>query len=155
MADRPFASALGGLAIITAIASLLHENLAADVLQMLVPWWMLDAVSVMYGIGGLLLLIGIAYNRTDIEGSACVILFTGLVVRAAALITVLGFTTPVLTNELFYIIFAGACVERFIQCLRGEHIVRVSSVVTLEDVRRAVSESLQNNNDEGTSPDDD
>lgn len=132
-ADRPFATAMAVLAIASAVTSVMDVRLTHDILSGLVAQWILDLVSVSYGVAGLLLLVGIAKNRTDVEGAGCALLFSGLLIRGVALVAVMGFSLAVLTNVMFYVIFAGACVERFLQCVKGEHIVLVRTIVEFDE----------------------
>lgn len=132
--DRPFATALGALLVVSPIITALHAGLTADVLEKLVPMWIFWALLAAYFASGVMLVLGIAYMRLDWEAAGCALALSGLLVRLIALLLVIGPTVAVIATGAFYVIFAGACVERLLQCLKGEHIVRVAAVVRMEDI---------------------
>lgn len=131
--DRPFAAALGALLLTSPIITAAGASLTTDPLNHLVPSFLFYALLTMYGAAGLCLVLGIGLEKTNIEAAGCILAISGLAVRMIALFSVIGFTVPVLATTVFYVVFGGACVERLMQCIRGEHIVRVSNVVSLED----------------------
>lgn len=133
LADRPFATAMATLLLVTSIAQLIGVRLTADALELLVPAWMLDALSVLFGLGGACLLLGMASNRTDIEAAGCVLAGNGLGIRLVALVYALGPEVAVIATGLFYVVFGWACLERFVQILRHERIVRVSQKFVIPD----------------------
>lgn len=114
------------LLVVSSVIQLAGLSLTADALAGLVPHWMLVGLAIAYGLGGVLLLLGMAWHRQDIEAAGCVLVGNGIAVRLLALIWVLGSSIPVLATATFYIVFGWACLARFVQILRHERIVRVS-----------------------------
>jgi len=125
LADRPFATALGGLLLASMIVTLADIGLTADALESLVPGWLLTLLSVTYGIGGLLILDGVMFQRGNTEAAGCTLVASGLVVRFIALMTVLGVTPATLATGVFYLVFCWACLERVRQIMRGDRIIHV------------------------------
>lgn len=125
LADRPFAAALAVLLVTSMIVTLTGISLTADVLKHLVPDWLLVLLAISYGIGGILLMIGMMYDRGDVEGSGCVLIVSGLIIRAIALVVVLGPSPASVSTVLFYVVFAGACIIRFRQITNGDKIIRL------------------------------
>jgi hypothetical protein len=125
LADRPFATALGGLLLASMIVTLANIGLTADALESLVPRWLLTLLSVTYGIGGLLILDGVMFRRGNSEAAGCSLVASGLVVRFIALITVLGVTAATVATGVFYLVFCWACLERVRQIVHGERIIHV------------------------------
>lgn len=130
--DRPFATALSLLLVSASITALLHLNLAADALARLVPEWLLIALSICYGIAGVVLLIGLATRRGDCEAAGCALAASGIVIRATAIVTVLGISVSTAATVVFYAAFLWAVLERLRQILRHEQIVRVGAVLRLQ-----------------------
>lgn len=128
---RPFATALGFLLFAGAITALSNVGLTQDALLKLVPNWLLDCLSLAYGTGGLLLLLGMSRDRGNIEASGCILVVSGLLVRTIALLYVLGFTPATISTAVFYVVFGWACLERFRQIVRGDHIVRIHQDVEI------------------------
>lgn len=131
LADRPFASALAFLLFSSMLVQLLGLSLAADALSELVSEWLLNLLSFTYGIAGAMLLVGLMWKRADYEAAGCAIALSGLLIRMVALLTVLGFTTATVSNAVFYLAFAWACVERIKQIVIGERIIRVNPEVKI------------------------
>jgi len=135
LADRPFATALGGLLLASMIVTLADIGLTADALSTLVPDWLLTLLSVTYGIGGILIIDGVMFRRGNSEAAGCALVASGLLVRFIALITVLGFHPATVATGVFYLMFGWACIERIRQILRGESIMHIEKEykVTWED----------------------
>lgn len=131
--DRPFASAMAVLFVASAVVALGDLSLTADVLETLVPGWFLDAMSVAYGLSGILLLVGMMFERGDWEAAGCVLALSGLLARAIAIVAVLGVRPETIALILFYVVFGGACIERLRQILNGERIIHTHVQVKLEN----------------------
>lgn len=129
--DRPFASALAALLLTQPIVTLAGAGLTHDALEDLVPFPMFVALNLLYFMAGLGIFCGIGRSRPNVEAAGCALAISGLAIRLFSLLVVLGPTIPVLATGMFYVFFGGACVERILQTMRGEHIVRVSEIVEL------------------------
>lgn len=132
-ADRPFATALSGVLLSGGIIALTHSGLTADAIEGLVPGWLVTTLSVSYALSGLFLLIGLGFERPDIEAAGCVLALSGISVRVVALLTVVGFIVPVLATLVFYVLLMWAFLERLRQILRHQSIVRVTTKLQIED----------------------
>ncbi len=132
LSDRPFAAALGILLLASSIAALAHVNLASDVLEELVPEWVLIGLAVTYGMGGLFIIAGIAWRKSNLEAAGCILTLAGLIIRIVAMFSVLGVTIQTSSTILFYAVFGWACMERIRQILVGDSIVRVHNEYHLE-----------------------
>ena len=128
------AAALGVLLIISPVVTATGQNLTADALQPLVWTGLYWVILFAYFLAGLLITVGIGRNRLDVEAAGCALAASGLIIRLIALLATIGLTIPVVATGVFYVVFAGACIERVIQCLRGEHIVRVTTVVKIDGI---------------------
>lgn len=125
LADRPFATALGGLLLASMIVTLADIGLTADALATLVPDWLLTLLSITYGVGGLLIIDGIMFGHGNSEAAGCALVSSGLLVRFIALISVLGLHPATVATGVFYLVFGWACVERIRQIVKGERIIHV------------------------------
>ena len=134
LADRPFATALASLLLMGTIAGLAGASLSTDALEGLVSAYFLKFLLVCYGAGGLLVLLGMAWPRSNIEAAGCVLTASGLIIRAVALVYVLGPNVRTVTSALFYLIFTWACAERFRQIIHEDKIVRIHNGVSLKFV---------------------
>ena len=134
LADRPWATAFGFLLFGQVVTTLLNFGLTADVLTSLVPHWLILLLSIAYGLGGLLMLVGLAFQRGDYEAAGCVLIASGLVVRGISILVVLGVHPETLGACTFFAVFTWACFERIRQIVHGERIIRVSSKVDLKFV---------------------
>lgn len=130
--DRPFATAMALLFVLSPLAQLLGATVTPDVLERLVPHSLWVALQLAYFGSGLLILCGLGTNRVNVEAAGCVMAVSGLAVRLVAMLFAIGATPGVIAAGLFYAVFGGACIERTIQCLKGDHIVRVHTVVDME-----------------------
>lgn len=133
LADRPFATALAVLLLTSGIITLAGLGLSHDALEEIVSKVFVNVLAVTYSVAGLLLLIGMAFMRPDVEAAGCVLGFSGVFIRLIALIVALGFTAAVLSSVILYVCIMWAFAERFRQILDHQNIVRVNGTLKVGD----------------------
>lgn len=130
--DRPFATAIGLLLFFGGLIGLTHAGLSTDALSLLVPGWLVTALSAAYALSGLLLLVGIGRENGKWEAAGCILAISGLGTRCLSLLVVLDLGPAVALNLLLYLALMGAFIERVLQVIRGERIIRVSRLLEVK-----------------------
>jgi hypothetical protein len=125
--DRPGMFALAFLLVASSIIQLAGIGLTADALAGLLPEWAFAVFAIGYGVSGLLILFGMGSDRLNFEAAGDVLAASGVTVRLIATVAVLPFSVPVAANACILTIFGTAFLVRFVQCVKGEHIVRVNT----------------------------
>lgn len=113
-----FTSLVGLIAINGAFTFLLHpERSMVTGLPQPLPWiW-----AIQYGVGGLMLLTGVAFARHDIEASGCMAFMGGALVNALAWLGALG--SQSWNTVALLVCFAVAAGARLVQLLQHRVIV--------------------------------
>ena len=133
LADRPFATALAILLLSSGLITIFGLGLTHDALEDLVSDTFVNVLSMAYSLAGLMLLLGMALRRADVEAAGCVLGLTGVIIRLIAIVVVYGFTPAVLSTVLLYIAVSWAFAERFRQILNHQQVVRVDGTVKVEE----------------------
>ena len=120
----PFAVVLAFLAINSTINLVVNPR-SNPVHQLLSPWDYITAG--LYGVGGLLIIIGIAFNRTDAETAGCIAFGGGALINALVWAAIVGWSAW--NTVLILVVFAVASL------LRAWHIAsgRILVLVQVED----------------------
>lgn len=126
----PFASAFGYLGLATGIRSLIHP--AFNPVAMLLGGW--QAVwAVAFGLGGLLMLLGLALWKPKVEAAGISLFIGGLMVQAVAFIVIPDFSRsvgwPTVVNLGIFALFSAV---RLVHILRGQSLVWVSTTVEVK-----------------------
>jgi hypothetical protein len=127
--DRPGMFALAFLLVASSIIQLTGIGLTADALEGLLPEWAFVLFAVTYGISGLLIITGMATDRLNVEASGDILAASGVVVRLIAMVYVLPFSVAVVANAFLFVVFGATFLLRYVQCVKGEHIIRVDTRV--------------------------
>lgn len=129
MAVLPLESGIGVLAVLSAILGLLHlGGVGSDALSKELPHWLFDVELVAYGIGGIALVLGIGSGRRDGIALGLMLVILDLVLNAAALVAVAGFTGPVLTAVAADTILSASLYVRLRSIGKGNVIVAASAL---------------------------
>jgi hypothetical protein len=120
----PFAVALAFIGLNSGVNLILNPG-RSPVHQLLRPWDVITAG--LYALGGLLILIGIAFRRSDIEASGCVVFGGGALINAVVWTWIVGWSAW--NTIMILLVFAGAALTR------AQHIAagRVLLLVQTED----------------------
>jgi len=125
----PFAVALALIGINSSITLIVNPG-RSPVHQLLAPWD--DIAAGVYGIGGLLIIIGIAFLRADFEAAGCIAFAGGALINAVVWMWIAGWTAW--NTIAVLVMFAAAAL------IRARHITtgRVLLLVDTKDAPPAV-----------------
>jgi hypothetical protein len=116
----PFATAIGLIGINSGVNVLVRPEIS-PVHALLNPFDYMAAL--IYGIGGALIITGIAFARADVEASGCIAFAGGALIAATAWGALIGWGAW--NQVLILIIFAGAAMQRAHHLVHGRVLVLV------------------------------
>lgn len=116
----PFETLIGGLAIVTALISLLHVGgVAANAYDAILPHWAAVAFQAGYLLSGLCLIAGVGAARGDVESAGLVIISASQITRAIVNVALLGAAVGAV-SVAFAVLVVGACGTRLWLLIRAE-----------------------------------
>lgn len=125
----PFAVALALIGINSAVTLIVAPG-RSPVHQLLAPWD--DVAAGIYGLGGLLILIGIAFLRADFEAAGCIAFAGGALINAVVWMWIAGWTAW--NTILVLLMFAAAAL------IRARHITTGRVLILVETKDRGLPE---------------
>lgn len=122
----PFDTVIALLALGTGVLGLLDiGGVSTDALSLQLPTLLLAITQGVYAFAGALMLLGIGFARGRVELIGVVFIAAGVIIRAAALLTLLGITPPVVVSLWFNGWVLWACYQSVGSIARGETVVRL------------------------------
>lgn len=110
---------IGGLAVITAFVGLLKIGpFNEDVLYRVLPSWVATVFMSSYLLSGILILVGLAFARADMESAGLVTVSTSQIARTISTATLLGYKNAVVPLA-FAILVTWACWVRLAALIRA------------------------------------
>lgn len=126
--NRPFAAAVASFLFSIGLTALLGLDLSYDILRAYVPSWTLTTLAVFNIAAGVLIFLGLLSRELRLEAAGSALAISAFLIRLVMIVHEFGLRDDVIAVAFFYVFFSLACLDRFIQCLRGDHIVRIVRV---------------------------
>jgi hypothetical protein len=117
----PFAAALGLVGVNSAVSLLLYPE-RSPIHELAAPFDY--AWAVIYGLGGLMMLAGIATARIDVEAAGCVAFGGGAIINAVTWAAIMGWSAW--NAVAILVVFAVAAL------IRGQHVAKGRVLVLVE-----------------------
>jgi hypothetical protein len=121
----PFESAIAVLVMYSGAVGLLRFGANSDPLTLQLPALLLTWTLGLYLVAGFALFLGVGLPHRGLEAFGLVVVGASLLIRTAALVTLVGLTAPVFNAIVTNAVFLLACLVRNRGLQRGDVILRI------------------------------